>query len=109
MKILYVAPRYHTNQVPVMHGWNENGVNVKFLVQYQGTIESHDYVDLQIIRPSWISKMIFGIFSKLYNPVKVENLKLRFFVPSFCDLYKAIKGDKKSCNIYSVSYIWKKE
>jgi glycosyltransferase involved in cell wall biosynthesis len=91
MKILYVAPRYHTNQVPVMHGWNENGVNVKFLVQYQGTIESHDYVDLQIIKPSWISKMIFGIFSKLYNPVKVENLKLRFFVPSFCDLYKAIK------------------
>lgn len=94
MKILYVAPRYHTNQVPVMRGWKEAGVNVKFLVQYQGAIESHDYVDLQIIKPSFISRMMFLIFSKLYNPVKVENLKIRFFIPSFCDLYKAIQNFK---------------
>ena len=41
MNILYAATRYHTNQVPVMRGWHEDGANVKFMVQYCGTIESH--------------------------------------------------------------------
>lgn len=91
MNILYVATRYHTNQVPVMRGWCEDGVNVKFLVQYCGTIESHDYVDLQVMKPSWLSKMMFRLFERRYNPVKAENLKIKTFLPDLWDIYKTIK------------------
>lgn len=91
MNILYVATRYHTNQVPVMRGWHEDGAKVKFMVQYCGTIESHDYVDLQVMRPSWLSRMLFRLFGKLYNSVKAENLKIKTFIPDLWDIYKTIK------------------
>ena len=91
MNIIYVATRYHTNQVPVMRGWHEDGANVKFMVQYCGTIESHDYVDLQIMKPSWFSRILFRLFEKRYNPVKAENLKIKTFVPDLWDIYKTIK------------------
>jgi glycosyltransferase involved in cell wall biosynthesis len=91
MKILYVATRYHTNQVPVMRGWHEDGANVKFMVQYCGTIESHDYVDLQMMKPSWFSRMLFRMFEKRYNHVRAENLKIKTFVPDLWDIYKTIR------------------
>lgn len=91
MNILYVATRYHTNQVPVMRGWHEDDANVKFMVQYCGAIESHDYVDLQVMKPSWLSRMLFRLFEKRYDSVKAENLKIKTFVPDLWDIYKTIK------------------
>ena len=45
MRVLYVAPRYHTNQTLVMKGWLEHGHQVRFLSQFAGT--SEDYTVLQ--------------------------------------------------------------
>lgn len=56
MRVLYVAPRYHTNQVPVIKGWLERGHQVVFLSQFAG--EGEDYSDLQ--------PMILG-YSKAYE------------------------------------------
>ena len=45
MKVLYICPRYHTNQIPVVKGWQERGDEVAFLVRARGPIE--DYSELE--------------------------------------------------------------
>lgn len=45
MRVLYVAPRFHTNQVPVVRGWLRNGHQVMFVSQFAG--KSEDYADLE--------------------------------------------------------------
>ncbi len=47
MRILYLAPRYHTNQTPIVRGWKNNGDEVKFISYYTAPIE--DYRDIQPI------------------------------------------------------------
>ncbi len=91
MKILYAAYRYHTNQVPIMHGWKSENAEVQFFVQYQGAIESHDDVEMHVMKPSSLSRILFKLFDKRYDPVKAENLKIKYFIPDFSDLYNAIK------------------
>lgn len=44
MKFLYVAPRYHTNQIPIIRGLKRAGHEVCFLSQYAGKME--DYRDV---------------------------------------------------------------
>lgn len=44
MRILYVAPRYHTNQIPIMRGLKREGHDICFLSQYVGKVE--DYADV---------------------------------------------------------------
>lgn len=41
MKVLYVAPRYHTNQVPIIEGFFRNGDEVTFVSQYRGGTEDY--------------------------------------------------------------------
>ena len=94
MNILYVAPRYHTNQVPIMRGWNKVGASVKFLVVYQGTIESCEFVDLQVIKPSLFSRIIYRLIDITCNPVKSESWKSKTFIPEFNGIYKSIKDFK---------------
>ena len=45
MRVLYVAPRFHTNQIPIIRGWVKNGDQVLFISQFSGAVE--DYTDLQ--------------------------------------------------------------
>jgi glycosyltransferase involved in cell wall biosynthesis len=45
MRILYLAPRYHTNQTAVIRGWHKHGDDVKFISYYTAPIE--DYTDLK--------------------------------------------------------------
>lgn len=94
MNILYVAPRYHTNQVPVMRGWNKVGASVKFLVVYQGTIESREFVDLQVIKPSLFSRIIYRLIDITCNQVRSESWKSKTFIPEFNSIYKNIKDFK---------------
>ena len=42
MRFLYVAPRYHTNQVPIIRGLKRKGHEVCFLSQYAGKVEDAD-------------------------------------------------------------------
>ncbi len=46
MRVLYVAPRYHTNQIPVVKGWLDEGHQVMFVSQFQSTPE-----DYTVLRP----------------------------------------------------------
>ena len=65
MNIIYVAPRYHTNQVPVVEGWLKSGDNVMFLCQYR--MQSEDYTALQPVVLGYST--LFTLILKLYRTV----------------------------------------
>ena len=44
MKILFIAPRYHTNQLPIVRELIKRGISVDYAVHYRGSTE--DYKDL---------------------------------------------------------------
>ena len=65
MRVLYVAPRYHTNQVPIMKGWIKEGHEVLFVSQLLGTGEDHRDIEPVILGYSSVFNCIFGIMNKL--------------------------------------------
>ena len=94
MKILYVAPRYHTNQVPIMKGWNECGVEVDFLAQYEGISEVHDYVQFFLMEPTKGSQRLFKKIEATNPPDVAESIKIKKFSPRLLDVYKKLKKSK---------------
>ncbi|MFI3213622.1 MAG: glycosyltransferase [Eubacteriales bacterium] len=58
MNVVYVAPRYHTNQVPIMKGWLEDGNQVTFISQYGAGSE-----DYKVVKP------IFFGYSKIFKAI----------------------------------------
>lgn len=86
MRFLYVAPRYHTNQIPIMKGLKENGHEVKFFSHYAGRIEDYTYVEPEVIGYSVIYRIIDDIYVKILhknNPKAADKKLLRGFPPVF--------------------------
>lgn len=90
-KLLYVAPRYHTNQIPIMHGFCQCGCKVMFLAQYEGIGEVHDAVEFRLLKKSWISKLLFRYIEKKYSPSEAEGKKMHLFIPAFFHTIRLIK------------------
>lgn len=79
MNVLYVAPRYHTNQVPIMRGWLKNGHNVMFISQLLGTGEDHRDIEPIILGYSKLFDFIFNILNKLQHRTDVD---AKFYISS---------------------------
>jgi glycosyltransferase involved in cell wall biosynthesis len=62
MKILFVAPRYHTNQVHIVHTLQEYGHEVHFHVNLHGVTEDHNLLLPVIFPESKISALIRSWF-----------------------------------------------
>ena len=105
MNILYTAPRYHTNQVPIMKGWYESKNKVMFLAEFEGVSEIHDYVDFRIMKPGILSKFIFKRIEGKYGPNEVEGKKIKYFFPAFWDIVKTIKTFRPDLVIMRERYI----
>lgn len=69
MKALYVAPRYHINQVPIMRGWLQNGHQVMFISQL--ATPSEDYRDLKPVILGY--SRIFHFSFSIVNTIKRRN------------------------------------
>lgn len=65
MNILYVAPMFHTNQVPIMKGWLEQGHKALFVCHYKGTTENHSYCTPYVLGYSSFFKNINRLYSFL--------------------------------------------
>ena len=91
LKILYVAPRYHTNQVPIMRGWSERKCRVMFMAEFEGVSEIHDYVEFMCMKPNWLSKIFFNYIDKKSTPSQAEGKKIKLFIPAFFDTLNNIK------------------
>ena len=93
-KILFIAPRFHTNQYYLIKNLLKKN-HIFFISLYEGKIENHKYLKPEIIEQSLISKKIQAI------------LKLRFdtlYFPNFFQVFgilKKIKPDLIILRIYS--------
>lgn len=105
MKLLYVAPRYHTNQVPIMHGFEQQGCRVMFLAQYEGVSETHDYVDFRRFKQNGISKLIIKCIEKKYGPNRAEEKRMCLFIPAFFHTMYTIKKFQPDLVIIRERYI----
>ena len=91
-RVLYVGHRFHTNQIPVMQGWNEYGVKPMFLAQYEGVGEVHDNVEFRLMKLSLLCRPMFYFLDKKYGPATAESKKINAFIPSLYDTIKQIKS-----------------
>ncbi len=73
MKVLYVAPRFHTNQIPIMKGFVDAGDEVKFISQYRGGTEDYTVIEPIVLGYS----ALFNIILKLVNGIKKLTGKYR--------------------------------
>lgn len=98
MKFLYVAPRYHTNQIPIMKGLREHGDEVYFFSHYAGKIEDYEYVQPDVIGYSPVYRMLDYLYVKVLhkNDPEAGNKKLLLGFPPIFRLnwkMKKIKPD----------------
>ena len=96
-KVLYIAPRYHTNQIPIIGGWIERGNKVLFVSQYIGDSEDYSIINPLVVGYSRIFEMIARIYSVLFcwkeKSLKKElNFRTKLGIPPFGRAKKII-GD----------------
>lgn len=90
MKILYVAPRFHTNQHTITKYLLEQGHEVMFLVARKESTEDYTYLTPILCEPSkWYER----IEKKKYPQPSVaqENFRIGHFIPSKKWMMKMIK------------------
>lgn len=92
MKIMYVAPRYHTNQTAIMKGWVENGHEVCFLSQYAGKLEDYSYCTPHIIGYSRLFHILEAVLKKKRDgDGTLGEFRLKCGFPPFGSIAKQIK------------------
>ncbi len=81
MKVLLIAPRFHTNLYYRVIALQNAGCQVKVVVLYKGKSEYYQDIDIQKINLSFLSKLILkiiGLFKKNYLQTQLE---MRLQVP----------------------------
>lgn len=96
MRVLYVAPRYHTNQIPVVKGWLENGHKVMFISQFRSTPEDYSVLEPVILGYCRPINMIIHMAAKLryrsrYTVEKEYALKTKAGLPPIRKMKQYIK------------------
>ena len=93
MKVMYIAPRFHTNQAAVVKGWIEQDDEVVFVSYYASIIE--DYSSIHPVVLGFAP--FFELVDKLYMEVlhrgdmAASNFKINYGVPPVLKLRKLIK------------------
>lgn len=94
MKFLYVAPRYHTNQMDIMKGLTELGHEVRFISHYAAVIEDYTCVTPIVLGYSWLYKLIDFLYVKVIHrkdPTAIV-FKIQHGFPPLRKLKKLICG-----------------
>lgn len=131
MKVMYIAPRFHTNQSDVVSGWLNRGDEVIFISYYTSIIE--DYSELRPVVLGF--SPLYYVFDKFYvnilhrNNINAIVFKINHGFPPFMKLRRIIRewkpdviimrdrtlytiagyllGRKKSkCILYNQSPMW---
>lgn len=101
MKIMYVAPRYHTNQIDAVAGWLEHGDEVKFISYYTSTIE-----DYSLLKPIVLGfSPVYEWFDKIYMNLHRGNIyaggfKINHGIPPILKFRRIIKDWKPDVIIF---------
>lgn len=67
MKFLYVAPRYHTNQMDIMRGLVQDGHEVLFISHYAALIEDYSCVTPMVLGYSPLYRLIDFLYVKVIH------------------------------------------
>lgn len=74
MKITFVAPRFHTNQVFIIEELINRGHQVDFIAQYVGGSEDHTLIKPIVFKNSLIFRLRYYIYQK-QNPNQLDPFK----------------------------------
>lgn len=72
MKFLYIAPRYHTNQMDIMKGLIEHGHEVRFISHYAALIEDYSYVTPIVLGYSRLYKALDYLYVNVIHRKRPE-------------------------------------
>ncbi len=67
MRFLFVAPRYHTNQMDIMKGLKERGHEVRFISHYAAVIEDYSFVTPIVLGYSPLYRLIDFLYVKVIH------------------------------------------
>ena len=94
MKFLYVAPRYHTNQMDIMQGLTQLGHEVRFISHYAAIIEDYSCVTPIVLGYSRLYRLIDFLYVKVIHrkdPTAIV-FKIQHGFPPVRKLKKLIYG-----------------
>lgn len=80
-KVLYIAPRFHTNQVYPLKSLVRNGVDVRFLSQYSHKAENYEDITPNIIGYSPLFTILSPLLSKLHPSMDKDDFSRRYGIP----------------------------
>lgn len=94
MRFLYVAPRYHTNQMSIMKGLIEQGHEVCFISHYQAAIEDYSYVQPIVLGYSPLYRLLDFLYVKVIHRKNPEAIvfKIQHGFPPMHKLKKIVKS-----------------
>lgn len=92
MRFLYVAPRYHTNQMDIMKGLIEHGHEVCFISHYAAIIEDYSYVTPIVLGYSRLYQLLDYLYVHVIHRKKPEAIvfKIQHGFPPMHRLKKLI-------------------
>lgn len=79
MNILYVASRYHTNQVPIIKGWLEAGDRAAFICQYRMQSEDYSVMEPVVLGYSRLFEAFLYLYKKLFHK-RIENAQIPMYL-----------------------------
>lgn len=83
MKILFTAPRFHTNQSAIVKGLKEKGHDVRYFVVFVGATEDHSVVEPLVLKPSRTTVKEKKALLKTSDESSVESIIGGHFIPDF--------------------------
>ncbi len=132
MRFLYIAPRYHTNQMDIMKGLTEHGHEVCFISHYAAMIEDYSYVTPVVLGYSRLYQILDYLYVNVIHRKKPEAIvfkiqhgfppvrKLKKLIYAFCPdvvilrersvysmaAYLICKKKGYPCILYNQSPLW---
>lgn len=100
MRILFVAPRYHTNQVPIVDSLLKNGHNVYYLVERVEHTEDNTKLSPIICKADCIYSFLEKQLTHAKSEVEKENFRLDNFIPSVRYLVHFIRSIKPDVVVF---------
>ena len=93
MKVLYLAPRYHTNQAAIMKGWIENGHEVRFISQYAGKVEDYACIKPDVIGYSGFFMLFYHFYVHVIkrHDSTAMDIRLKYGIPPMIKLAGYLK------------------
>ena len=84
MRIMYIAPRYHTNQTDIIRGWHRQGDQVLFVAHYKAPIEDYQDITPVVLGYSVWYELFDRIYVKLnyHKNMRAIDLRIKAGFPS---------------------------